>query len=192
MFVLNPDDFNSNDTANISQFINFWSQFISDPPSVYGQKEPISYIDELNLGNDLTKENVRRLLRWKDPRFWTGRKERNVLRHVQDINNFRRFRTDKAKEIIDQIFPHGLIYTVFLFHIARPAEFPIADQNVFRSYAKISGNQIQTDWKGYNAYRTFFFKLCEAAHINNKSVKEMKRMDNALFVFGQFLNKYDK
>jgi hypothetical protein len=189
MFVLDCKNFNDNNIANTRQFIDFWSQFISDPPITYGQK-PISYIDELNIGNDLTQENVKRLLCWKDSRFWIGRKKQNVLRHIQELNNFRRFGTDKTKEIIDQIFPHGLIYTVFLFHIARPWEFPIADQNVFRSYTKISGNQIPSDWKGYNAYRKFFLKLCKATHINNKSVKEMKRLDNALFVFGQFLKKY--
>ncbi|MGB8225866.1 MAG: hypothetical protein WCE45_03210, partial [Sedimentisphaerales bacterium] len=177
MFVLNSNDFNNGDNNNINQFIEFWSQFIPLPPKIYGQNERISYIHELNLDNDLTEANMKRLLRWKDPRFLTEKGDphqpnplvQNVLRHIQNINNFRRFETDK--EIIGQIFPDGLIYKVFLFHIARPTDYPIADQNIFRSFAKISGSLIPIDKNSYNTYKTFFFNLCREARINNNDVQ---------------------
>lgn len=198
MFVLDPDNFENNNTNNINQFIDFWSRFIPPPPKIYGQNERISYIQELNPGENLTQENVIRLLRWKDPRFLTEKNNpqqpnplvQNVLRYIQNINNFRRSETDK--EIIDQIFPDGLIYKIFLFHIARPTDYPIADQNVFRSFAKISGNLIPTDENSYNTYKTFFFNLCREAPINNNDVQGMKKLDDALFAFGQFLNKYNE
>ena len=54
------------DLAKASEFVEFWSQFYDYRVTVFGSKQEIDYFSELNTGNDLTAENVRRPLRWKD------------------------------------------------------------------------------------------------------------------------------
>jgi hypothetical protein len=37
----------------------------------FDSNEVIDYFNELNLDNDLSEQNIKRLLRWKDPRMLT-------------------------------------------------------------------------------------------------------------------------
>jgi hypothetical protein len=168
--------------------------------------DKISYIEELNLNNDLTKENIKKLLRWKDPRWLTdtnpaGKEKVNrVLNELKDINDFRhgRIERDKFLEKVSGIFRDGFIYRVFLFHIARPDEYPIADQYVFRAYYTLTGKNKPEGFDGYDNYTKFFSDIAERAGIvkpqnriiTTDFVSKLKEIDNALFAFGQFLEYY--
>jgi len=211
MFILDTNKFADSDLANAKEFVSFWSNYYSSTTKIYKSEEEISYIKELNLRNKLTRENVARLLRWKDPQWLTeitplnlpNPKVKSVLQKVDDINSFRRSENNEAKFwiIAQGIFPTGFIFPVFLFHIARPYEYPIADQNVFRSFSILTNNEIPEDWKGYKNYKDFFFKVAKSAGFiktpptGNESniytiVAALKKVDDALFVFGKFLNIY--
>lgn len=212
MFVLDKNKFGDSDLANAKEFIEFWSNYYHYEVKVFGSEDNISYLDELNLKNDLTKENVKRLLRWKDPHMLTedilsgpnkGRKNDRVMRvlnKLKSLNHFRYGRIDENSflKIVEDIFPYGLIWSVFLFHIARPYQFPIADQNVFRAFSIQTNSEIPEDWEGYKEYKKFFFNVAKSAGVidrqprgneNNLSeiVSALKRVDNALFIFGQCL-----
>lgn len=212
MFVLDTKKFTDFDLAKAEEFVGFWANYYSSKTKIHESNEVISYIKELNLRNELTRENVARLLRWKDPRMLTGKTHKSlvmvnrVLDKLEDINRFR-FRKDKIGEEkflenVKAIFPTGFIFPVFLFHIARPYEYPIADRNVFMSFSILTNNEIPEDWKGYKNYKDFFFKVAKSAGYiktpptGNESniceiVAALKKVDNALFVFGKFLIAYD-
>ncbi|MHC4425155.1 MAG: hypothetical protein ACYSYV_03555 [Planctomycetota bacterium] len=166
---------------------------------------------ELNLCNDLTCDNVAKLLRWKDPRMLTeanplnpsNPRVKSVLQKVDDINSFRWSENNETKfwNIVRGIFPNGFIWPVFLFHIARPYEFPIGDRNVFLSFSILTNNEIPKDLEGYKNYKAFFFNISKSAGFiktsptGNESnicviVAALKKVDDALFVFGKFLNAY--
>jgi hypothetical protein len=155
MFILDKSKFWDSDLRNAKEFVKFWSKYYSYKIKAIKSGDSISYINELNLKNDLTEQNVKRLLRWKDPRMLTEKilsgpnsgdenyRVKRILNKLRDINDFRNGRIGEKSflKIVENIFPNGLIWSVFLFHIARPYEFPIADQNVFQAFS-IQNNRL--------------------------------------------------
>lgn len=137
MFVLNRDLFHDVDFDRTSQFVECWERYYGD--------EDHEYLASLNIGSDLTEENVVRLLRWRDSRRLThpnkdGEPNPRVTRVLEQLGTLNAFRNgtisaDDLQEVTGNIFPHGIIWQLFLFHIASPADWPIADQHVFRAYS---------------------------------------------------------
>lgn len=214
MYTLNIKSFGIVNKNKIVQFIEFWERYYQDNVKLQtGAK--INYIDELNIGSDLSEQNIISLLRWKDPRMLTHPKVSSkndnphvisVLRKIGQINMYRRgiLPENKFYKITQDIFPAGFIWKIFIRHIARPTQWPIADQNVFRSYVKLFNPTIPSNLTNFNDrtycdYTKYFFELADN-FINfigvdktdiNAVVRANKRFDNALFAFGQFLYKYD-
>ena len=73
----------------------------------------------------------------------------------------------------------------------------------FNHFLFIKKTKIPGDWEGYKSYIDYFFQIAIAAHIvaekprgseaNLKEIiRELKRVDNALFIFGQFLDSYGR
>lgn len=195
------------DIRNIGPFVEFWSQFANTKVFEQGGKTQIDYIAELNLGADLTEGNVRKLVRWKDPLRLThtiltdpenarsNPKVDRILQNIGSLNDFRRGVLTEAeiKAVVDEIFPGGFVYKIFLLHIAKPHLYPIADQHVFRSYSVHKKVTAEITWETYEGYREYFSKLaCElGVEEVSENVEQLKKIDNALMAFGQFLNKYN-
>lgn len=152
MFILNVNQFGEFDLTRAKQFVDYWSkQYSYNSVKAFGSNEVkvIDYIDELNLGNNLSEQNVKRLLRWKDPRMLTeeilsgpnkGKKNKKVLKVIKKREQINKFRggeicVNNFKNETEKIFPNGLVWPIFLFHIARPFKYPIADKNVFRAFS---------------------------------------------------------
>jgi len=164
----------------------------------------IDYFAELNVGSDLTEENVRRLLRWKDSQWLTelklnGEANGNVVRVLKSLSMINRFRNDQITEDdmrreADQVFPGGGVWKFFLLHIAKPAAYPIADGNVFQAFSLHKGLQTKKPytWETYEAYRNYFGQIAGAMGLREtiENIRELKRIDNALMRFGQFLRAY--
>ncbi len=216
MFILNKDDFGDSDLKNAKEFVEFWSSYYQDTIKTL-QGEKISYLDELNINNELTKKNVKRLLRWKDPHMLTeiirsgpnkGKENKRVTRVLDELNSLNEFRNNQLHEddflkIVKKIFNEGLIWQVFLFHIARPYEFPIADQYVFRVFSTITKEKTPGSFEEYKKYKGFFFNVAKYAGIISQAPKgneenicdivaRLKKLDNAFFTFGKFLKTYDR
>ena len=220
MFVITSSKLREFDINKAREFIDYWGRphtFAS--VKCYDSDEEVNYIEELNIGNRLTEQNIKRLLRWKDPRMLTektlsgpdeGKDNKRVLKVLErrdDINQFRESSIgtgiDDFKRIVEEIFPVGFVWPIFLFHIARPHEFPIADRNVFKSYSLHRQVKIPENWIEYEDYIDYFFQIAIAANIVNEKlqgnepnlveiVKELKMVDNALVAFGQFMYSYAK
>jgi hypothetical protein len=88
---------------------------------------------------------------------------------------------------------------IFLFHICRPWEYPIADTNVFRVFYRLTQNQRNDSvtWETYrNGYIDSFKRLAKEYCSNENPFQaqympKLKIIDNALVAFEQFLLKYD-
>lgn len=207
MFILNGDQITSFNLQHATVFIDFWSQFYEYKVTILNSKKEINYFEELNLGDQLTPENLKRLLRWKDPKFLTrkimsgpkkGHSNPRVDRVVDRLLEINKFRAGKLTEqqfmnITPPLFPNGVIWAIFLFHIAKPTLYPIADQHVFRSMFVHTGNPDNQDWKTYRRYKKYFRSISKACKIpvNDQHLHELKKIDNALMSFGQFLKKYN-
>jgi hypothetical protein len=217
MFILNVKQFGEFDLYRAKQFIDYWSnKYRNDSVKSFNSDEVIDYVEELNLGSNLSEQNIKRLLRWKDPRLLTekilsgenkGKDNKKVLKVIEKIDWVNKFRQGKIgekefKTITEKIFPSGFVWQIFLFHIARPFEFPIADQNVFRAFSTQKHTMEPKDWGGYKDYIDYFFQIAKSSGISAEKskghesdlkeiVKKLKNVDNALFAFGQFLRSYE-
>lgn len=215
MFTLNKDRFKEFDIRKARQFVDYWSEYYYYEIKVFDSDEVIDYLKELNLGNRITEQNAKRLLRWKDPRMLTerklsspnkGKKNERVMRVIEKLEDINDLRFGKMSEHdfkveTNKIFPSGLIWQIFLFHIACPFKYPMADQNVFRAFSTQKQTEVPIDWYGYMHYMDYFFQVSISAGIiaekpkgNEHNIKEivsgLKKVDNALFGFGQFLKSY--
>jgi hypothetical protein len=210
MFLLEPVRFREFDKSRIRWFVQWWELFYNGDVKEYGSRVSIDYFLELNTAGPLSQANITSLLRWKDPRFLTyegksnGQKNKRVQRVLDKIDVLNRFRAGSLDEQqfgqdVGTIFPQGLVWQLFLFHIARPFEYPIADQNVFRAYALHTGNAVPKDSHGYRNYVIYFRELTDAFLTSTENVtlqgidrlRQTKRIDNALIAFGQFLSNYN-
>jgi hypothetical protein len=218
MFILNVKQFGEFDLYKAKQFVDYWlNKYKNDTVKAFNSTEIIDYINELNLESNLSEQNIKRLLRWKDPRRLTekilsgpnkGKDNKKVLKVIENIDWFNKFRQGKIGEEefkikTKVIFPNGFVWQIFLFHIARPFEFPIADQNVFRAFSTQKHTMVPIDWGGYKDYIDYFFQIAKFSGISAEKpkghepdlkelVKKLKNVDNALFAFGQFLGSYGK
>jgi hypothetical protein len=200
--VLDRQAFRSVDTNCVVPFVECWERY-------YGADDR-EYFAELNIGNDLAEENIVRLLRWKDPRMLTHPRKADgepnprvmrVLEQTASLNGFRNgdLTPDEFEGVTHCIFPNGIIWQLFLFHLARPADWPIADQNVFRSYSVMFNTTVPDSFGAFGSYSKTFQRL--AAGLRRHSgiddndqklvIRTNKRLDNALFAFGRFLATYD-
>jgi hypothetical protein len=207
MYTISLSDIAKFDLADAPCFVDFWNQFYEEgAPTVLGTQERIDYFAELNLGSNLTEENVRRLLRWKDPHQLThrilsgpneGRDNPRVVKVLADLTAINRFRNGQSTEEemrrkAEQIFQSGIVFRAFLLHIARPHEHPIGDENVFRAYSLHTGQQLEDTWDTYAGYSDYFRRIARAMGVAQRAdnIRELKRIDNALLTFGQFLRTY--
>lgn len=209
MYTLDPKQFSQYDLTKTREFVNFWEKYYKYKIKTFDETEEIDYIVELNVNQNLTEENIRRLLRWKDPTRLTHVKKSDpnknlenpkvmkVLSNIDAINNFRadKITEDEFLLIANDIFPQGPIYRIFLLHICKPHKYPIADQHVFRAYSYQKGCSLEESWEKYLSYKSYFFEIADACKIkkheeSKEYVAELKRIDNALMSFGQFLKKY--
>ena len=204
MFVLHPEEFRHFSLSDARRFVLFWRQFYRDSVKVFSSDTRIDYYAEIELGRPLTAENVRRLLRWKDAAYLTevimsgakkgpNRRVDKVIEHVAALNAFRRGTLSETTflKCATSIFPTGWIWRLFLFHIARPLDYPIVDQHVFRSYCWHTGDESEPGWEMYERYRRYFDSIVAAAGQTDESPLQMrKHADDALLAFGQFLKRY--
>lgn len=208
MFHINRNDFHRNDETQLAAFVACWERYYRGSVSISPMDAAhIDYEGELNIQGDLTAQNMIRLLRWKDPRMLTHPKAdgtdnhrvTSVLNRLGAINNFRNGKLDRQDfaQATATLFPNGIVWRLFLFHIAQPWDWPIADQHVFRAHAALFGNAVPQTLDDFELYRSTFARLAGALQgIQNGNrveiVQRNKRLDNALMSYGQFLLAYDR
>lgn len=98
------------------------------------------------------------------------------------------------KSTTEQVFKGGIVWKAFLLHIAKPHIYPIADQNVFRVWSLHTGNKDDQTWATYASYCDYFGQIAQAVGVDRTcdNIPQLKQIDDALLVFGQFLATYRK
>jgi hypothetical protein len=216
MYTLRRSEFGGADERRIRTFVECWERYYQDRRVTYRESDlPINYMQELNVAGLLSDDNLVHLLRWKDPRLLThplvsenrrgteNPRVKRVLAERTAINDFRqqRMSTEDFAEVMARVFPSdGIVYRLFLFHIARPLDWPIADQNVFRAFAAMYDMGVpETIEEFQEEYIKRFDRL--ASRLRSKLRVDQadrlavltvnKRLDSALMMFGKFLSRYD-
>lgn len=209
MYYPSQKEFEGCDKRRLSAFVNYWDKLWKPSVRIHGTKSLISYQDELNLGHDLTERNVTRLLRWKYQRKLThphvnGHPNATVIKVLarrKQINEFRNGAISQTQfaAVTNELFPTGVVFQAFLFHIAKPGAWPIADQHVFRAAKKLFRIAVPKNLNEFEVYREQFSTLASSLRLKGcidetdaiAAVMCNKRLDNALMMFGAFLAKYD-
>lgn len=172
----------------LKEFIEFWAQFYDE-----GKYPDSIYKANLNINGNLQKDNIIPLLEWKNGQPLSKAKKNianKIIKNLQKFNDFRAVKTVSQEdfkqfwELVSNIVKTGLIWKVYLFHIARPNDYPIVDQHVLRAHRYLTTGKIaeppQT-LETYNTYKNFFHK------ITKESGKKPREVDKALMTFGQYL-----
>lgn len=176
---------------NLQEFIKFWSQFYSDNQN-FDEKFYYPYISNEGLLKD---DFLKNLWRWKMQVHYNNSSNQRALKLMEEnkeiIRNFSKSNPDfdDLYNFSRKIFRSGIVYSIFLFHICKPEEYPIFDQHVFRAFTFITKKEIikdTTDIKDYWKYRDFVFSIHRRYKVN------LRDIDKGLMAFGQFLDSPQK
>lgn len=206
MYVLDTGSFSEFNPTKADAFVKHCSRYHSYDVKKERAEKNIDYFIEINEGHELSQDNIRHLLRWKDPKYLShtiksgsnkGTTNPRVMRVLEILDYMNKFRSGtmpvtEFRKITCPLFPNGVIWEIFLFHICRPLEYPIADQHVLRSFDVHTNNRTPLSWEKYNEYRAYFDTLKSncTKHDGLRELYAVKRVDNALFEFGKFLKNY--
>ncbi len=180
--------------ANMREFIQFWQGYYSE--GKYPEKD---YLYHLKKDGTLTPEDLLYLLEWKNANPLSQKKQlifENAKQNLDKLMKYRklnRFKADHVHELyslVSEIVRAGLIWKIFLMHLARPDEFPIFDQHVYRAYfflksAEITDRTFTKD--DINLYREYFSYVTK---LRNETSLDLRTIDKGLFAFGRFLKEH--
>lgn len=177
-----------------SDFISFWERFYQDLDK--------KYENHIKHDGSLEAIDIRHLLEWKNQSKLSRPKMKVARKAENELNRFRELRSlpeitpkDESDfwETVSWMVKSGTAWKAFLFHIARPSEYPILDQHVVRAYYYLTAGERKEIPKNatkeeylelVTSYRTFFRNLKVV------SGKSDRQIDRALLCFGQFLKRY--
>jgi len=174
----------SNISKNLDAFIAFWSALYS-----YGMTDKY---EKIKL-KELTVPDLKNLYEWKNGMTLSGPKllslEAKVFSKIDHINKLKAQSTIDLDTFLEEFIEVSAVWKIFLLHIIKPKQYPIYDQHIHRAYLYIHNQPFDnithkvTDNKKLNFYFQEYLPFVKASKI-----KDLKKMDEAFFAFGQFLN----
>ncbi len=189
--------------STINSFIDSWKKYYESD-----ENQDKIYFDNLKPINELNAENIQNLFQWKNEtkNIWKY-KQNSIDKIIKDLANIKiKFEhignSDQDLRNIynyscDNFFTSGYIWNLFFLHILKYESCPIADRYAYTAfkfirygeYVKLSGDKWKT-WDFYIDYRNFFNNI--ATETNRIKKEEKKEIDEALWGFGKFLERYPK
>lgn len=178
---------NNHDLQHVKKvkvFFSFWSQCYDNS----GRADEDYYYPYIN--NLPKKDSLSKLWHWKMGVHFSNKNCQRALKKMEEkkeqIMNYRNSNPtiDDLYKFAKTVFADGIVYSTFLVHICKPAECPIFDQHVYRSYKFLTTEKNIKAPNGkddYFDYRKFVFGI----HKNYKV--DLRELDKAFMAFGQFL-----
>jgi hypothetical protein len=179
--------------TDVSGFTAFWSADYS-----YSAGETVYERNVLRAGDigEYDRARVSSLMEWKAGRFARAGRGFAERVNLDALNEFRSqpFSEEGLNDYWNAYASRlttsaGIIWPLFVCHLAHPEEVPIYDVNVWHAWLFAEGTltperllQSPTTFDNYLEYRAFFCNL--AAHPGVAP----RDLDKALMAFGQFLS----
>jgi hypothetical protein len=174
--------FEQQKTTNLNEFINYWSQLYS-------------YSNENLYNNTIVKQqyiiaDIQNLYIWKNGMRLSKSKQKSLeTKILSKLNLINKFKTQNVIDV-NEFKNISAVWKIFLLHIIKPNTYPIYDQHIHRAflfihkevYSNISNTSITNKNK-----EAFYFKRYLPFIVAN-NIKDLKKLDEAFFAFGQFLN----
>ena len=172
--------------SDIDEFIHIWSKLYYYP----------SKIDYKGLigKQELDSKNLKELFKWKNGMNLSDAKMKSFNKKI--IIHFDWLKDNyRSKELDTTVFREkfsslSTVWKIFLLHIMDHKRFPIYDQHVHRAYCFMKGetfDRISSSYPSNPKKESFYFETY-LAFVEELEVKNLKKMDDAFFAFGQFLN----
>jgi hypothetical protein len=116
--------------------------------------------------------------------------EQNILRKLHMINWFKSNENVDLENFRKEFNTLSTVWKIFLLHIIKPNQYPIYDQHIHRTFLFIherDHTNLSNTYINNKDKETFYFKEY-LPFIKNNNIKDIKKLDEAFFAFGQFLN----
>lgn len=181
--------FEITESDDINTFITFWSQLYS-------------YSNEAIYKKNISKkvfdtESVQELFKWKNGMRLSDLKQISLNIKIIDkleVINYLKSKDEFELDLFKYEFKSlSAVWKIFLLHIIQPQKFPIYDQHIHRTFLFIHkkefSNLSNTSIK--NKQKEAFYFNEYLPFIDENEIKDLKKLDEAFFAFGQFLNTKD-
>ncbi len=171
-------------SGSLQEFISFWSKlYVYDNAVLY----------ERIHNTTLSEDDLKDLYKWKNGMKLSQAKEKSlntkIISKIDVVNNLRAAPNFDLEHFLKEFKQVSVVWKVFLLHILKPNRFPIYDQHVHRAYRFInnqSSNGIKASMNE-SVKLKFYFKEYYP-FVRQSKITDLKKMDEAFFAFGQFIN----
>ena len=171
-------------SGSLQEFISFWSKLYAyDNAGLY---DKIHY-------KVLSEKDIKDLYQWKNGMKLSQAKEKSldtkIIKKLNIINSLRATTEFDLNYFLKEFKKVSVVWKVFLLHIISPSKYPIYDQHTHRAYRfmnKQASDGIKASMNE-SVKLKFYFKEYYP-FVKESNIKDLKKMDEAFFAFGQFIN----
>ena len=171
-------------SGNLQEFISFWSRLYAyDNAALY---DKIHY-------KVLSEKDIKDLYQWKNGMKLSQAKEKSlntkIIKKLNIINSLRATIEFDLDYFLKEFKEVSVVWKVFLLHIISPSMYPIYDQHIHRAY-RFMNNEASDGIKASmnEATKLKFYFEEYYPFVKQSKIKDLKKMDEAFFAFGQFIN----
>ena len=171
-------------SGSLQEFISFWSKlYVYDNAVLYERIHTTT----------LSEDDLKDLYKWKNGMKLSKAKEKSlnakIISKIEIVNNLRAASNFDLEYFLKEFKQVSVVWKVFLLHILKPNRFPIYDQHVHRAYRFInnqSSNGIKASMNESVKLKFYFEEYYP--FVRESKITDLKKMDEAFFAFGQFIN----
>jgi len=175
-----------NEATNLNSFISTWSKLYSySNEAIYN----LSIVKE-----ELTKTDIQNLYKWKNGMKLSVLKQKSldtkIIAKLSIINAFKQSVDIDVEAFKKEFKKVSAVWKIFLLHIIKSNKYPIYDQHIHRAFLfihKEDFTNISNTSITNKAKEQFYFDRY-LPFIETNNIKNLKKLDEAFFAFGQFLN----
>jgi len=171
-------------TGSLEEFISFWSRLYAyDNAALY---------DKIHH-KVLSEKDIKDLYQWKNGMKLSEAKEQSlntkIIKKIKIINSLRAITEIDLGYFLKEFKEVSVVWKVFLLHIISPNRYPIYDQHIHRAYRFMHNEASDGISASMNETTKLKFYFEEYyPFVKESKIKDLKKMDEAFFAFGQFIN----
>ncbi|EGV43523.2 hypothetical protein BZARG_1289 [Bizionia argentinensis JUB59] len=174
-------------STNLKDFIKTWSKLYTFSNEAIYNKSIVK--------QTFTKTDIQDLYVWKNGMKLSVLKQKSLDTKIKaKLSIINTFKSNNEIDIdaFRKEFKNlpATVWKIFLLHIIKPYKYPIYDQHIHRAFLFIHNE----DWSNISntsinnkAKEQFYFERY-LPFIEANNIKDLKKLDEAFFAFGQFLN----
>jgi hypothetical protein len=176
-------------STDINTFVTFWSQLYS-------------YSNEAIYKRNISKKefntnSIQELFVWKNGMRLSDLKQKSLNDKIiskLEVINYLKSKDEFELDLFNYEFKSlSAVWKIFLLHIIQPKKFPIYDQHIHRTFLFIHKKKFSnlSNTSITNKQKELFYFEEYLPFILKNEIKNLKKLDEAFFAFGQFLNTKD-